>query len=412
MSGYIHEIKTTIPHSQREIKINVQGKNLILTGGNGCGKTQLLNLLYQNMKTRIVDRQNHDETQLRNNIQSFETQLKTMSAADSRYTSFKQALVNHEKDLELTRNPPLIINNIEQFVIRYHEKKALFLKFDATRQAQIKVPQASVSKEYLKQQDVATLTNSTSAAATLFEEFLVSNKTSQAYAESPSIENNPNEARKIKKWFDKLQADFRTLFEDNTLYIIFDAQLQAFFIKQDNKKPYRFQQLSSGFSSIISVYADLLTKVELRSIAPDEIDGVVFIDEIDAHLHVSLQRKIFSFLNNSFPKVQFIVTTHSPFVVSSVSDSVIYDLSRLEEVDDLSMYSYESVLEGLFNVLPISEILKNKIIKMNKITASPNPNIKNLETIVNDICLSEDKLDDESAFFLKKARITINKEKR
>ncbi|MCV5366648.1 AAA family ATPase, partial [Escherichia coli] len=76
-----------------------------------------------------------------------------------------------------------------------------------------------------------------------------------------------------------------------------------------------------------SIYADLLMKVELKGITSDELSGVVFIDEIDAHLHVSLQRKIFSFFVNAFPNIQFIVTTHSPFVVQSVNDAIIYDLS-------------------------------------------------------------------------------------
>ena len=139
------------------------------------------------------------------------------------------------------------------------------------------------------------------------------------------------------------------------------------------------------------------------------MDGVVFIDEIDAHLHVSLQRKILSFLEKSFPNIQFIVTTHSPFVVSSVDDAVIYDLTRLEEADDMSMYSYESVLEGLFNVLPISNILKEKIIEISNINNSPNPDINKLKDLVRQVGAHSEKLDSESAYFLKVAQIKVNK---
>lgn len=362
MTGYIQTIKTKIPYSTREVEIDVMGKNLILTGGNGCGKTQLLNFLYEVLKKSIVNRQHHNEQELVNNINHFQSLLENTSKASANYNSYLSNINTWQKQLEETRNPPISLSELEQFVVRYHERKALFSKFDATRQANIKASRAAVSKEKLKQEE--NNERQGNAAATLFEEYLVSHKTSQAYAESPSIDNNPAEAQQIKEWFDKLEKDLRELFEDQSLKLNFDSKEQTFFIKQNNKEPYRLQQLSSGFSSILSVYADLLTKVELRSIAPDEIDGVVFIDEIDAHLHVSLQRKIFSFLDKAFPRVQFIVTTHSPFVVSSVDDAVIYDLSRLEHVDDLSMYSYESVLEGLFNVLPVSEILKSKILKM------------------------------------------------
>ncbi|GGK26333.1 AAA family ATPase [Aliivibrio fischeri] len=407
MTGYIQTIKTKIPYSTREVEIDVMGKNLILTGGNGCGKTQLLNFLYEVLKKSIVNRQHHNEQELVNNINHFQSLLENTSKASANYNSYLSNINTWQKQLEETRNPPISLSELEQFVVRYHERKALFSKFDATRQANIKASRAAVSKEKLKQEE--NNERQGNAAATLFEEYLVSHKTSQAYAESPSIDNNPAEAQQIKEWFDKLEKDLRELFEDQSLKLNFDSKEQTFFIKQNNKEPYRLQQLSSGFSSILSVYADLLTKVELRSIAPDEIDGVVFIDEIDAHLHVSLQRKIFSFLDKAFPRVQFIVTTHSPFVVSSVDDAVIYDLSRLEHVDDLSMYSYESVLEGLFNVLPVSEILKSKILKMSEMASSTSPDITELERLVNDVRQHENKLDDESKFFLKTAQLVVNK---
>lgn len=53
MTGYIQTIKTKIPYSTREVEIDVMGKNLILTGGNGCGKTQLLNFLYEVLKKAL-----------------------------------------------------------------------------------------------------------------------------------------------------------------------------------------------------------------------------------------------------------------------------------------------------------------------------------------------------------------------
>ena len=404
---YIQRINTTIPNSDRFVDIDVKGRNLIFTGGNGCGKTQLLNHLFQDLEKRIIQRQNHNEQQLIENISTFEQQIKNISKADSRYENYERNINIWKSQLDETRNLPVIVENLEQFVIRFHENKALCSKFDATRQANIRESKAAVSKDDLIKQ--ANNKNARMPAVTYFEEYLVSHKTAQAYAESPSIDNDAKKAERIIAWFEKLQSDFRELFEDPTLSLQFDSKAQCFFIVQKNKNPYRLQQLSSGFSSILSVYADLLTRVELCSISPDEIDGVAFIDEIDAHLHVSLQRKILSFLDKSFPNVQFIVTTHSPFVVSSVSNAVIYDLSRLEQVEDLSMYSYESVLEGLFNVLPISEVLREKIIEINEINQSKSPDINKLKTLVSQVSQHESKLDSESAYFLKMAKTTINK---
>lgn len=410
MAGYIQRIKTKIPYSTREIDIDLRGRNLILTGGNGCGKTQLLNFLYEDLVNSIVEKRNDDKEELISTINHYDGLLNTTSRSNSSYDGYLYTYTEFKRRLERLNNSPFILSELERFVIRYSEQKAILTKFEATRQANIQASQSAISKDSLKQQEANS--GRGSSTAILFEQYLVSHKTSQAYAESASIDNDPDEANKIKAWFDKLEIDLKELFENNSLRLHFDSKLQAFFIQQDNKEPYRFQQLSSGFSSILSVYADLLTKVELRSISPNEIDGVVFIDEIDAHLHVSLQRKIFSFLKNAFPKVQFIVTTHSPFVVSSVDDAVIYDLSTLEQVDDLSMYSYESILEGLFNVLPTSEILKNKILKINELAISDEPDVIELEHLVKSVSQYEDKLDEESAYFLKSARLVINKSKK
>ena len=75
-------------------------------------------------------------------------------------------------------------------------------------------------------------------------------------------------------------------------------------------------------------------------------EGVVLIDEIELHMHPSWQRVILSVLKKTFPNIQFIITTHSPIVLSEVDDSykiffmsndgketVINDFSRLDGFD-------------------------------------------------------------------------------
>ena len=55
-------------------------------------------------------------------------------------------------------------------------------------------------------------------------------------------------------------------------------------------------------------------------------EGIVLIDEIETHLHIGLQKKILPFLIGFFPNIQFIVTTHSHFVINSIENAIIYDL--------------------------------------------------------------------------------------
>ena len=91
------------------------------------------------------------------------------------------------------------------------------------------------------------------------------------------------------------------------------------------------------------------------------MQGVVLIDEIETHLHVDLQKKILPFLVSFFPKIQFIVTTHSPFVLSSLSNAVICDLESRLVVEDLSEASYSGLIRNYFGLSSeYSKVLEEK----------------------------------------------------
>ena len=64
-----------------------------------------------------------------------------------------------------------------------------------------------------------------------------------------------------------------------------------------------------------------------------------------------------------FPNLQFIITTHSPFVLNSIDNVVIYDLEKNIRLENMSQYSYEGIVEGYFEVDNYSNELKEKISK-------------------------------------------------
>lgn len=91
--------------------------------------------------------------------------------------------------------------------------------------------------------------------------------------------------------------------------------------------------LSDGVRAMVSMVADLAWRCSklnphLGAQAPVETTGVVAIDEVDMHLHPDWQQKIISDLQRAFPKLQFIVTTHSPQVISTVEDDCLRILSK------------------------------------------------------------------------------------
>ena len=92
---------------------------------------------------------------------------------------------------------------------------------------------------------------------------------------------------------------------------------------------------SGGLSSLI----DLAWQIFLFS--HNKEDFCVTMDEPENHLHPSMQRSLLSRLTDAFPKAQFIVATHSPFIVSSVRDSAVYALQYIKSNEDEEQVSDE-----------------------------------------------------------------------
>ncbi|MDD2717510.1 MAG: AAA family ATPase [Candidatus Wallbacteria bacterium] len=93
-----------------------------------------------------------------------------------------------------------------------------------------------------------------------------------------------------------------------------------------NKAKLRIDQLSDGFKMIFSLVLDLSLRLTLANPDSDNslnCHAVVMIDEIDLHLHPSWQQRVLTDLQRTFPNVQFIVTTHSPQVLSTVPKECI-----------------------------------------------------------------------------------------
>jgi predicted ATP-binding protein involved in virulence len=89
--------------------------------------------------------------------------------------------------------------------------------------------------------------------------------------------------------------------------------------------------MSDGLKSMLYLVAELAFRcVVLNGFkginAVAETEGVVLIDELDMHLHPNWQRHVVDDLKAAFPKLQFIVTTHSPFIVQSVAENELINL--------------------------------------------------------------------------------------
>ena len=88
-------------------------------------------------------------------------------------------------------------------------------------------------------------------------------------------------------------------------------------------------RLSDGFRTMLALVGELAWRAAVLNPAlgievAKCVEGVVLIDELDLHLHPRWQRRVVNDLRSAFPRVQFIATTHSPFIVQSMrADEVI-----------------------------------------------------------------------------------------
>lgn len=99
----------------------------------------------------------------------------------------------------------------------------------------------------------------------------------------------------------------------------------------DTVKPLKIEQLSDGYRTTLAMVMDIAARMaEANPKMEDPLDtsGVVLIDEVDLHLHPEWQRDFLPRLVNAFPNTQFIVTTHSPFIIQSVDNGKLIDLDH------------------------------------------------------------------------------------
>ena len=128
---------------------------------------------------------------------------------------------------------------------------------------------------------------------------------------------------------------------------------------EKNGKPLTVNQLSDGEKCLMALVGDLARRMSIANPArenPLEGEGVILIDEIDLHLHPKWQRMIIPKLLEVFPNAQFIISTHSPHVITQVQPESLFLLKQTDSgiVAEQPTESYgksvERILEDLMGL--------------------------------------------------------------
>jgi hypothetical protein len=122
-------------------------------------------------------------------------------------------------------------------------------------------------------------------------------------------------------------------------------------------EPVKLSDLAAGYRSILTMVGDMVIRLsENPKNVLDDLQGIVLIDEIDAHLHPKYQYELPNLLSNAFPKVQFIVSTHSPIPLLGVRpDTAVVLTVHRSNAEGITV-------ERLDNQIPFHHLLPNSLL--------------------------------------------------
>ena len=315
--------------------------HLIITGKNGSGKTVLLNAISDFLNT-IKNDKSAEFLGYQKQLDIWNNHLR--NATDERGRMQAQQQIEHisNRIQNLYGKIDLQSDLLGSIIEKYNKGEFVIAFYQADRKGKMSEPKNPTKPVYNKKGDVKD------TATSQFLNFLSDLKIQEALARN---EKQTKDADEINVWFEDFEGMLRQIYQDDNLSLEFNYRDYSFKICTEGKK-FKFTEVSDGFAAVLDIVADLILKMQddnslTRSY---QKEGIVLIDEIETHLHLALQKVIMPLLTKVFPNIQFIITTHSPFVLSSMPNAVAYDLEHQEVLDNLTEYSYESLAEGYFGV--------------------------------------------------------------
>lgn len=350
MSRYIKNIHINKVRHLRDINIPLEKEDyphLMITGKNGSGKTSLLNAIANHIE-RIANDSYKSFESYKRDIEYFEKQLKENP---QNTLSIEQQLQYYKNRYKLFFGEVIVaFEDVDSLIRKYQDGNFIIAFYEAHRT--IKNLQEPKNPTKPKLQDKWEIKQTSTQE---FLKFLADLKIQEALARNEKLERDANQ---IREWFVNFERLLGEIFQDKDLQLYFNYKDYSFKILTKGKE-FKFTELSDGFAAVLDIVVDLILKMQHKNqlIRVYECDGIVLVDEIETHLHLELQKVIMPLLTEIFPNIQFIVTTHSPFVLSSLSNAIAFDLEHQEIIEDLTEYSYESLAEGYFGVKTASSYM-------------------------------------------------------
>lgn len=345
-----HLRNISIPLSEEQMK------PLILTGKNGSGKTSVVEALAVHLNNIFTDKFFENKNGWLLSAREQKERAIQAGAEEIEVIKLEKTVREDEERVRQSRQGLKVQFNTEagsiyalkekyHYVLAYYRADRIFRAEQPKHVEKVPIKDDYSMEEFPREE---------------FVKYLLDLKMTEALARNNDKDEKANE---IKAWFESLQQLLREIFDDDSVELLFDEDTFQFHILQQGKEPFDFNTLSSGYQAVLDIVLDIIMRMQKQTQRSFDfrIPGIVLIDEIETHLHLELQRHIMPLLTGIFPNIQFIVTSHSPFILSSLDNAVIYDLENNVLVEDgLDNVPYDGIVEGYFKADKLSEHLKEK----------------------------------------------------
>lgn len=355
----INKLSLTNFKSITETELVLNGKSTVFFGINGTGKSSVLrsiNLLYANIINQIVNRQ-----ELR---QKYALTIEDIQYGKSKTIIEAQFCINGREVVPYRR-----------MMVRKTGKRTHDLD-------NLKIIANSVQTQYISdeyQENIPVFVNYGTNRLVLDIPLRIrTHHNFDIYAAYEKAIENRIDFRTFFEWF-RNQEDYENecKIKMGDLYYrdkSFDAVRRAMLAMLDNcsnlrvaRKPrlemkvekngilINVSQLSDGEKCTMALFGDLARRLAIANPVLENPllgEGVVLIDEVELHMHPSWQRQILSKLRETFPNIQFIITTHSPIVLNEVDEDYNVFFMQHEEAinsplrfDRMDGYDADYILE-------------------------------------------------------------------
>ena len=369
-----------------ELEVFLGGKSTVFYGVNGAGKSTLLSAAsyalwpfinklnisqgkdYQTMSSDLL----HKGKRHKRNGNNCSVLISLMDGDDMFYLEKGIQVKSNGTTIPLYKNSPYLKQLVEYFINNYLadeessddgaciQNMPVFLNYGTNR---------SVLDVPLRIRNNHSLTKRASLERAL-ESSLDFRTFFMWYRNQEDIENEQKSADHQDKLLQCVRTAIKNMMDDVEEIKVRRSPLRIVVVKHGIEV--NIEQLSDGEKCTLALLGDIARRVAMANPCRDnplEGDGVVMIDELDLHLHPAWQRKMLSVLKNTFPNIQFIITTHSPQVLGEVDDSYnLFSISTdqygnrsIEQMSRFDCFDSNYILENFMQTSPDNILFQERI---------------------------------------------------